>query len=100
MDHFIQWMGQFRYIVIGSSRKPALKNGLTKLRLAKQLDLPLSALTLNADLRFIEEKEQLSALPMKPFQDPNPYLEFTYPTTLMAKLAIADYLGQPLAKLG
>ncbi len=36
---------------------------------------------------------------MKPFQDPDPYLEFTYPTTLMAKLAIADYLGQPLAKL-
>ena len=67
--------------------------------LAKQLDLPLSALTLNADLRFTEEKEQLPALPMKPFQDPDPYLEFTYPTTLMAKLAIADYLGQPLAKL-
>ena len=67
--------------------------------LAKQLDLPLSALTLNADLRFIEEKEQLPELPMKPFQDPDPYLEFTYPTTLMAKLAIADYLGQPLAKL-
>lgn len=67
--------------------------------LAKQLNLPLSALTLNADLRFIEEKEQLPELPMKPFQDPDPYLEFTYPTTLMAKLAIADYLGQPLAKL-
>ncbi len=67
--------------------------------LAKQLDLPLSALTLNADLRFMEEKEQLPTLPMKPFQDPDPYLEFTYPTTLMAKLAIADYLGQPLAKL-
>lgn len=67
--------------------------------LAKQLDLPLSALTLNADLQFMEEKEQLPTLPMKPFQDPDPYLEFTYPTTLMAKLAIADYLGQPLAKL-
>ena len=36
---------------------------------------------------------------MKPFQDKDPYQEFTYPTTLMAKLAIADYLGQPLAKL-
>jgi hypothetical protein len=37
-------------------------------------------------------------LPMKPFQDPDPYQEFTYPTTLMAKLVIADYWGQPLAK--
>lgn len=36
---------------------------------------------------------------MTPFQDPDPYQEFTYPTTLMAKRAIADYLGQPLAKL-
>lgn len=36
---------------------------------------------------------------MTPFQNPDPYQEFTYPTTLMAKRAIADYLGQPLAKL-
>jgi hypothetical protein len=36
---------------------------------------------------------------MKPFRDPDPYLEFAYPTTLAAKLAVADYLGQPLAKL-
>jgi hypothetical protein len=67
--------------------------------LAKQLDLPRAALTGNADLRFVGEAETSPALTMKPFQDKDPYQEFTYPTTLMAKLAIADYLGQPLAKL-
>jgi hypothetical protein len=67
--------------------------------LAKQLELPRAALTGNADLQFVVEQSQEPALAMKPFQDPDPYREFTYPTTLMAKLAIADYLGQPLAKL-
>jgi hypothetical protein len=66
--------------------------------LAKQLDLPRAALTGNADLQFRVEREPIPGL-MQPFQDPDPYREFTYPTTLMAKLAIADYLGQPLAKL-
>jgi type II secretory pathway predicted ATPase ExeA len=66
--------------------------------LAKQLDLPRAALTGNADLQFGVEREPIPGL-MQPFQDPDPYREFTYPTTLMAKLAIADYLGQPLAKL-
>jgi hypothetical protein len=67
--------------------------------LAKQLELPRAALTGNADLQFVGEQLSSPVLPMKPFQDPDPYQEFTYPTTLMAKLAIADYLGQPLAKL-
>ena len=34
-----------------------------------------------------------------PFQDPEPFQEFTYPTVLSAKRAIADFLNQPLAKL-
>jgi hypothetical protein len=67
--------------------------------LAKQLDLPRAALAGNTDLRLVEERDPSPALPLKHFQDPDPYQEFTYPTTLMAKLAIADYLGQPLAKL-
>jgi hypothetical protein len=67
--------------------------------LAKQLELPRAALSGNTDLRLVEERDPSPVLPLKQFQDPDPYQEFTYPTTLMAKLAIADYLGQPLAKL-
>lgn len=67
--------------------------------LAKQLDLPRSALTGNADLEFVTDSSVSPTLTITPFQDPDPYQEFTYPTTLMAKRAIADYLGQPLAKL-
>ena len=99
MDPFIQWMDRFRCIDIESSKKPAPRNGLTEAALAKKLDLPRAALTGNADLQFVVEQSQGADFPMKPFQDPDPYQEFTYPTTLMAKLAIADYLGQPLAKL-
>ena len=34
-----------------------------------------------------------------PFNDPDPFRELRFPSTLAAKLAIADYLGRPLAKL-
>ena len=54
--------------------------------LAKQLELPRAALTGNADLQFVVEQSQEPALAMKPFQDPDPYREFTYPTTLIAAL--------------
>ena len=67
--------------------------------LASLLDLPRSALTGNADLQFITDSSVSPTLTITPFQDPDPYQEFTYPTTLMAKRAVADYLGQPLAKL-
>ena len=33
------------------------------------------------------------------FNDPDPLQEFTYPGILEAKIAIANYLGLPLAKL-
>jgi hypothetical protein len=33
------------------------------------------------------------------FVDPDPFQEFAYPTRVAAKLAIADYLVFPLAKL-
>ena len=67
--------------------------------LAKQLDLPRSALTGNTDLHFVADDFLTPTLVINPFQDLDPYQEFTYPTILMAKRAIADYLGQPLAKL-
>ncbi len=34
-----------------------------------------------------------------PFNDPDPFQELRFPSVLAAKLAIADYLGRPLAKL-
>ena len=67
--------------------------------LAKQINVPRAALAGNADLQIVPESSPSQELPMKPFDDPDPYLEFVYPTRLAAKLAIADYLGQPLAKL-
>jgi hypothetical protein len=67
--------------------------------LAKQINLPRAALTGNTDLQIVPDRSSSPVLPMKPFADPDPYLEFAYPTALAAKLAVADYLGQPLAKL-
>jgi hypothetical protein len=37
--------------------------------------------------------------PSIPFADPDPFRELRYSSVLAAKLAIADYLGRPLAKL-
>jgi hypothetical protein len=37
--------------------------------------------------------------PVQPFADPDPFHEFTYPSALAAKRAIADELVMPLAKL-
>ncbi|WP_026735855.1 hypothetical protein [Fischerella sp. PCC 9605] len=38
-------------------------------------------------------------LTVQSFVDPDPFQELTFPTVIAAKLASADYLGQPLAKL-
>jgi len=67
--------------------------------LAQQLGLPRAALEGNADLQFLADQSQQSELTITPFSDPDPFQEFTYPTPLLAKRAIADYLGQALAKL-
>ena len=67
--------------------------------LAKQLNLPRTALDQNADVQFVLDKAQVPAPTLTPFRDPDPFQEFTYPTVLLAKRAIADYLAQPLAKL-
>jgi hypothetical protein len=34
-----------------------------------------------------------------PFADPDPFQEFTFPTAIAAKQAVADALAMPLAKL-
>lgn len=70
--------------------------------LASKLGLPRAALDKNTDLQFLVEqvdKYKSLELPVTPFNDPDPWKEFTYPTALFAKRAIAEYLGQPLAKL-
>lgn len=38
-------------------------------------------------------------MPVVPFADPDPFQELRFANTVAAKLAIADYLGLPLAKL-
>lgn len=67
--------------------------------LAKNLGLPRTALDKNADLQFLVDKYKEIEPTVTPFNDPDPFQEFTYPTVLFAKLAISDYLAKPLAKL-
>jgi hypothetical protein len=67
--------------------------------LAARLELSHSALEGNADLGFPILERNLPGPPTTAFRDPDPFGEFTYPTVLLAKLAIAEYLGQALAKL-
>jgi hypothetical protein len=38
-------------------------------------------------------------LPSAPFSDPDPFQQLAYPSPLVAKHAIADELGMPLARL-
>jgi hypothetical protein len=64
--------------------------------LAGQLALPRAALEGHP---HADAFEQATDVPAIPFADPDPFQEFTYPTVLMAKRAIADELGLPLAKL-
>jgi len=64
--------------------------------LAHQLTLPRAALDGGT---AVELPEDLLAPPRQAFVDPDPFQEFTFPTRIAAKLAIADYLGMPLAKL-
>jgi hypothetical protein len=64
--------------------------------LAVQLALPRAALEGHPHAGAFALTTDVPAIP---FADPDPFQEFTYPTVLMAKRAIADYLGKPLAKL-
>jgi hypothetical protein len=64
--------------------------------LAKQLSLPSSALSREDIAIFGSSTKKLK---VQPFVDPNPFQELTFSTVIAAKLAIAEYLARPLAKL-
>jgi hypothetical protein len=64
--------------------------------LAKQLSLPSSAIGIG-DITILGDKTK--ELKIQPFVDSNPFQELTFSTTIAAKLAIAEYLARPLAKL-
>jgi hypothetical protein len=64
--------------------------------LANQLALPRAALNGQHPVAL---PKNLPDIPTQAFIDPDPFEEFTFPTRVAAKLAIADYLGLPLAKL-
>ncbi len=66
--------------------------------LARDIQLPLAALkgsTVAELTAFLRE----STPPQIPFQDPDPFAEFTFPNPVAAKQAIATALGMPLAQL-
>jgi hypothetical protein len=64
--------------------------------LAAQVALPRAALTARPELVGVLAPVDV---PRQGFVDPDPFHELTFPSALDAKLAIADYLGQPLGKL-
>ena len=67
--------------------------------LAQGLGLPRAALEGNRELQFLAASPSRSDPVVIPFQDPDPFQEFTYPSILAAKRAIADILALPLARL-
>lgn len=79
-----------------------------KTRAEKTLD-KLEALAKSLALRDegdTQEQQAIKAmmkfantLPSTPFADPDPFNELAYASALKAKLAIADYIGKPLALL-
>lgn len=64
--------------------------------LAKQLSLPSSAI---GTLDIPSLSKDTTSFQVQPFIDPNPFQELTFSTVIAAKLAIAEYLARPLAKL-
>ncbi|WP_235705993.1 hypothetical protein [Acidiphilium iwatense] len=79
-----------------SFRKSATDGRLDRIEaLAGKLGLPRAALDGPTPAAITP-----AAIPMTvPFIDPDPFRELHFPNVLAAKLAIADYLGRPLAKL-
>jgi hypothetical protein len=65
--------------------------------LAARLGLPRAALSGEGDVVVVGAPG--SPVPVRPFVDPDPFEEFRFASVLAAKLAIADYLACPLAKL-
>ena len=66
-------------------------------QLAAQLNLPLTALTGEPGVMMIAT-DTARDIPMQPFE-PTPAQDVCYPTIVAAKLAIANELAKPLAKL-
>ena len=64
--------------------------------LAKQLTLPDSAL---GTVKLPVIKDNLIPFPVQSFVDPDPFEELEFKNVIAAKVAIADYLLKPLAKL-
>ena len=79
-----------------SFRKSAADGRIDRIEaLAGKLGLPRAALDGTAPVVITP-----AAIPATvPFNDPDPFRELHFPNVLAAKLAIADYLGRPLAKL-
>ena len=67
--------------------------------LAKQLKLPSSAWSQNPDFQCFTAPQAEPEIAKVPFQDLDPFQEFTYPSVFSAKGAIADYLALPLGRL-
>jgi hypothetical protein len=64
--------------------------------LAKQLALPDSA---TSAVKLPIVKDNLIPFPVQSFVDPDPFEELEFKNVIAAKVAIADYLLKPLAKL-
>ena len=68
--------------------------------LAQRIALPRSALTGEDDLVLIGAGPSPSEqVPGRPFRDPDPFHELSFPTPLAAKRAIADEIRLPLGRL-
>ena len=66
-------------------------------QLAAKIDLPIAALTGEPWVNLLAA-DSSSSIPVQPFEQV-PILEVCYPTSVAAKLAIANELATPLAKL-
>lgn len=78
-------------------KKTAIEQRVERLEaLAAQLLLPRAAVEGREGGLHLAEPP---VLPIQPFVDPDPFQQLTFPTRVAAKLAIADDLGLPLAKL-
>ena len=69
--------------------------------LARLLVLPRSALSGDDDVVVVGAGPTASAdqVPVRPFLDPDPFHELTFPTPLAARRAIADEIRLPIGKL-
>jgi hypothetical protein len=67
--------------------------------LAVTLALPREALTTDPRAPEALRRRLPDTIPLRAFQDPDPFQELTFPNVLAAKRAIAESLGLPLAKL-